>query len=53
MVTLSIGFWGVGLKVGGLVIDLYLGDVYVRVPRVGELAWNQLGLCVDRYPKKK
>jgi|TARA_R110000851_G_scaffold176026_1_gene322564 hypothetical protein len=50
MVTLTVGYWGLGLKIGDLVIHLFLGDLYLRIPKVGELAWNQLGLFIDRYP---
>ena len=45
---IKFGRWGVGLMVGGFVVDLFLGNVYVRVPGVGELAWNQSGFYVDR-----
>ncbi|MDT0500321.1 MULTISPECIES: hypothetical protein [unclassified Halomonas] len=50
MVTITIGLWGVGLRVGGLIINLYLGDLYFRIPQVGELAWNSLGLHMNRLP---
>ena len=50
MVTLTVGYWGLGLKIGDLVIHLFLGDLYLRIPKVGELAWNQLGLFIDRCP---
>lgn len=45
---ISIGRWGFGLEVGGFVMDLFLGDVYVRVPGVGELAWNHTGFFANR-----
>lgn len=47
---LSIGRWGFGLEVGGLVLWLFLGDIYLRCPRIGELAWNSTGFHVNRLP---
>lgn len=46
--TITIGRWGIGLVIGGFVMDLFLQDVYLRVPRLGELAWNPTGFYVDR-----
>lgn len=47
---LSIGKWGIGLEIGGLVLWLFLGDIYLRLPRVGELALNSTGFHVHRLP---
>ena len=45
----SLGKWGfAGSKVGGFVCDLHLGDVYIKVPGLGELAWNTVGLVSNR-----
>ncbi len=40
--------YGMGLAVGGFVVEVFLGDIYLKVPRVGELAWNSVGFFVDR-----
>lgn len=45
---ISFARWGFGVEVGGFTLELYLGDVYIKVPSVGELAWNQTGFYVDR-----
>lgn len=49
----SIGKWGVGVEAGRLVILLYLGDVYLKIPLVGELAVNSSGFFTDRYHVQK
>lgn len=41
---------GVGLEVGRFVLGLFVGDFYVRLPNVGEVAWNQTGLHLNRLP---
>jgi hypothetical protein len=51
MMRLKVGRWGIGMVLGGVVVDLFLGDVFVRVPGVGELAWNQTGFYLDREVK--
>lgn len=40
--------WGIGLTIDGFVADLYLGDVYLRIPGICELAWNATGFFFDR-----
>lgn len=55
---ITVGAWGVGVTVLGLVVHLYWGDTYIRVPWVGELAWNCTGLHMNpikpgsRVPKE-
>mgnify|MGYP001204030822 FL=1 len=44
----SIEAWGLSMELFGLVTHLYPGDVYFRVPWIGELAWNSTGLHVNR-----
>ena len=44
----TAGVWGLGVAVMGLVIHLYWRDVYIRVPWIGELAWNCTGLHMNR-----
>lgn len=36
------------IKLGGFELALYLGDFYLRIPRLFECAWNQLGFCANR-----
>lgn len=44
----TVGAWGLGVSLSGVVVHLYLGDVYIRLPRVGELAWNYTGFYINR-----
>lgn len=44
----TLGRWGMGVTVGGFVADLFAGDVYLKVPKLGELAWNCTGFHIDR-----
>lgn len=37
----------------GLIVRLVAGDVFLRVPMVGLLAWNQCGLSLDRWADAK
>jgi len=46
---LSVGRWGMGFRVGGMIAHLYRGDVYLRLPLFGELAWNSTGLHIERF----
>ena len=45
--------WGMELTIMDLVIRLVAGDVFLRVPMVGQLTWNQCGLSVDRWADAK
>lgn len=45
---LIIGRWGMEFQLGGCVLSLYAGDVYLRCPGIGELAWNCTGFHADR-----
>lgn len=40
--------WGVVFVLGNFEASLVLGDLFIRVPRVGQLAWNQVGFFADR-----
>ncbi|MDN3520823.1 hypothetical protein [Halomonas ramblicola] len=44
---------GMELTIMGLVVRLVAGDVFLRVPMVGLLAWNQCGLFMDRWADAK
>lgn len=53
--TVRIEFtrWGMELTIMELVIRLVAGDVFLRVPMVGQLVWNQCGLSVDRWTERR
>ncbi|GHE22828.1 hypothetical protein GCM10017767_33490 [Halomonas urumqiensis] len=44
---------GMELTIMGLKVRLVAGDVFLRVPMVGQLAWNQCGLSMDRWADSK
>lgn len=44
---------GIEVGVSGLIIRLVSGDVFIRVPMVGQMAWNQCGLFLDRWADAK
>jgi hypothetical protein len=35
---ITVGLWGLEITIKGLVVHLYRGDVYIRLPWLGELA---------------
>lgn len=41
--------WGVELEVARLYIRLVYGDLFVRIPWIGQLAWNHCGLYLDGW----
>lgn len=45
--------WGIELAIMGLIVRLVAGDVFLRMPMVGLLAWNQCGLSPDRWADAK
>ncbi|SHL15351.1 hypothetical protein SAMN05192556_108116 [Halomonas caseinilytica] len=45
--------WGMEFAIMGLIVRLVVGDVFLRVPMVGLLAWNQCGLTLDRWADAK
>ncbi|SDK73361.1 hypothetical protein [Billgrantia gudaonensis] len=44
---------GIEVGVSSLIIRLVSGDVFIRVPMVGQMAWNQCGLFLDRWADAK
>lgn len=50
--SITIGRWGIGLESSHLIIWLYLGDIYLKIPLLGELAINSIGIFFDRYEFK-
>lgn len=46
-------FWDIELAIKGLIIRLVAGDVFLRMPMVGLLAWNQCGLSLRRWADAK
>lgn len=49
MITISIGYLGFSVIIGSFQVTLYVGDVYICIPKVISLAWNNMGLYVDSY----
>jgi hypothetical protein len=43
--------WGMDLRVGAGVARLVAGDILLRVPRVGQIAWNHTGIYAERLRK--
>jgi hypothetical protein len=48
---LTIERWGFDLRVSGCILRLVPGDTFIRLPRVGQLAWNHTGIYADRLKK--
>lgn len=48
---ITVGKWGAGGSIMGLVVHIYLGDTYIRIPFVGEMAWNCTGFHVNRIQR--
>ena len=47
--VLKLERWGIEVGIGGIIIRLVLGDVFIRVPMVGQLTWNSMGLSKDKW----
>lgn len=43
-----MGNIGFSLKVGAFELDLFLGDFWLKVPKVCEVAWNRIGFFFSR-----
>lgn len=45
---------GIGIEIGRFELSLFWGDFYIRLPNIGEVAWNSIGFFADRHtaPKK-
>lgn len=50
---LKLERWGIEVGIGGIIIRLVLGDVFIRVPMVGLLAWNSFGFYMDKWSEAK
>ena len=50
---LKLERWGIEVSIGGVIIRLVIGDVFIRVPMVGVVAWNHYALCFDRWEDVK
>lgn len=48
LMSILLGRWGIDFRLGSLVIHIFLGDLYLKVPKVGELAWNSTGFFLDK-----
>lgn len=44
---------GIDVRIGGIIIRLVLGDVFIRVPMVGQLAWNSIDFSMDKWSDAK
>lgn len=44
---------GIDIRICGIIIRLVVNDVFIRVPKVGVLAWNPQALCFDRWEDVK
>lgn len=49
----EIGLWGISLSLGKVEIRLFLGDLYINIPSLIEVAWNKVGFVVDRHYGKQ
>ncbi|SDL08061.1 hypothetical protein SAMN05192555_102352 [Franzmannia pantelleriensis] len=50
---LKLERWGIEFGVGSVIIRLVTGDVFIRVPMVGQLAWNPVSFSMDRWAYAK
>lgn len=46
--SIALKRWGLEVRVCEFCLNLTLGDFYVRVPMLFEIAWNSTGFYVDR-----
>lgn len=51
--SLKLERWGVEVNAGNLTIRLVSGDFFIRVPMIGQVAWNSTGLYMDRWADAK
>lgn len=50
--SVSFGRWGVSVEVKNFQLRVFLGDFYLKVPSVVEVAWNSIGLYCERPVEK-
>lgn len=50
---LKLERWGIDADVGSFIVRLVAGDVFIRVPLVGQVALNSVGLFFDRWEDAK
>ena len=46
--SISFGRWGVSVEVRDFQLSVFLGDFYLKVPSVVEVAWNSTGFYCER-----
>lgn len=46
--SVSVDWSGFEVRVLGLELTCYIGDFYVRIPLLFEVAWNSTGIYFDR-----
>ncbi len=44
---------GIEARVCSIIVRLVIGDVFIRVPIIGQVAWNSEGLFMDRWADAK
>ena len=44
---------GIDVRVCGIIIRLVINDVFIRVPMVGQLAWNPIDFSMDKWSDAK
>lgn len=44
---------GIEVRLCSLIVRLVIGDVFIRVPIIGQVAWNSEGLFMDRWTDAK
>ncbi|WGI26592.1 hypothetical protein QEN58_05910 [Halomonas alkaliantarctica] len=40
---------GIDVRICGIIIRLVINDVFIRVPMVGQLAWNPIDFSMDKW----
>lgn len=48
--TVSVSTQGIEIELFGGAFCLFLGELYLRVPQIGEIAWNSTGFYMNRLP---
>lgn len=50
---LKLERWGIEVGAGSLIVRLVIGDVFIRVPMIGQVAWNHVGFFMDGWTDAK
>ena len=49
---LTLERWGLDFRLGGCIVRLVSGDTFIRLPWIGQVAWNQTGFYADRLKRR-